>query len=115
VSTEEIAKAQAEVNKTETQKIVERIAQKTLEAQKDIDNLIELKKQKEIEYMEEKKRISDLMIEKQTQIENEYQLYATLIARKTELDNKYFAAFGERMQQQQAEMMRTMTMLDNVS
>lgn len=79
VSDATIISARKELEKTETQKIIDRIQSRELELQ------------------EQKKSIQEEISLKKDSIESEKVLYASLIDQKKELDKQYFALFGQQI------------------
>ncbi len=84
VTANDIAKARVELEKSQTQKIIDRINIRVAEAET------------------EKKRIQELMTLKRAEIEDEMKKHKEMIDEKKRLDTAYFDFFGKKIQEEVA-------------
>jgi hypothetical protein len=97
VSDEQIAQAEALMNRNETQVILDRMNARLVE-------------------LEEKRRLLKVEYEeKKVMFENEKQAYQSMVDQKKQIDDNYFAIFGSKIEKQKKSIEETIKMMQNLA
>lgn len=115
VTSGQIKAAQAELDKSETQNIIEKTMKKMAEGEAERLEIQKTRDEKVLAITTEKLEIQKQMDEKMVLIKKEKMLYGSLVAQRMSLDALYFATFGQQIEMQISKTKEAITLMDQLN